>query len=135
MRNQEGAQTSFGLSHLSGGQKTVVVASLIFSVLRLDPAPFYIFDEFDHALDSQYRAAIAELIRELSQQSQFLITTFKPELIRGSQAKMFEVIFRAKKSSIVQIDEQKALSIVNAVQDRPSGQAVERSAFEEESQS
>jgi len=42
----------FGLSHLSGGQKTVVVVSLIFAVLKLDAAPFYILDEFDHALDS-----------------------------------------------------------------------------------
>lgn len=46
----------YGLSHLSGGQKTVVVAALIFAVLKLDPAPFYILDEFDHALDPQYRA-------------------------------------------------------------------------------
>jgi len=42
----------YGLSHLSGGQKTVVVVSLIFAVLRLDPAPYYILDEFDHALDA-----------------------------------------------------------------------------------
>ena len=43
---------SFGLSHLSGGQKTVVVVALIFAVLKLDAAPFYILDEFDHALDA-----------------------------------------------------------------------------------
>ena len=40
-----------GLTHLSGGQKTVVVVALIFAVLKLDAAPFYILDEFDHALD------------------------------------------------------------------------------------
>ena len=46
----EGA--GFSLSQLSGGQKTVVVVSLIFAVLKLDAAPFYILDEFDHALDA-----------------------------------------------------------------------------------
>lgn len=45
------ANDGTGLAHLSGGQKTVVVVALIFSVLRMEAAPFYILDEFDHALD------------------------------------------------------------------------------------
>jgi structural maintenance of chromosome 3 (chondroitin sulfate proteoglycan 6) len=55
---------------------------LILSVLQIEAAPFYILDEFDHALDGQYRKAIASLISSLSDRSQFLITTFKPELVR-----------------------------------------------------
>jgi structural maintenance of chromosome 3 (chondroitin sulfate proteoglycan 6) len=39
---------------------------MIFAVLKMEAAPFYILDEFDHALDSQYRQAIANLISELS---------------------------------------------------------------------
>ena len=104
----------YGLSHLSGGQKTVVVAALIFAVLKLDPAPFYILDELDHALDPQYRAQIALLINELSAQSQFLITTFKPEIIRSASAKIFEVSFKAKKSAIIEINQERALKIVKA---------------------
>lgn len=92
----------------------MVVVSLIFAVLRLDPAPYYILDEFDHALDAQYRASIASLINELSAKSQFLVTTFKPEMIRTAQAKIFEVTFRAKKSAIVEINGERALKIVNA---------------------
>ena len=61
-----GEDVSLGLSHLSGGQKTVVVVALIFAVLKMEAAPFYILDEFDHALDSCYRSAIAKLIIELS---------------------------------------------------------------------
>ena len=68
-------------SHLSGGQKSVVASALIFSILKLEGAPFYIMDEFDNALDSEHRTQIAELINELSQQSQFIISTFKSELI------------------------------------------------------
>lgn len=102
------------MSHLSGGQKTVVVVSLIFAVLKLDPAPFYILDEFDHALDAQYRTSIANLINELAARSQFLITTFKPELIRSATAKIFEVTFRARKSAIVEINQERALRIVRA---------------------
>ena len=40
------------LEHLSGGQKSVVVVALIFAALKMESAPFYILDEFDHALDS-----------------------------------------------------------------------------------
>lgn len=113
----EGGDVITGLSHLSGGQKTVVVVSLIFAVLKLEPAPFYILDEFDHALDSQYRSSIASLIAELSSRSQFLITTFKPELIRAAQAKLFEVRFHGKKSAIKEITKDQALSIVRAAPD------------------
>ncbi len=79
------------------------MVSLIFAVLKLDAAPFYILDEFDHALDSQYRSSIALLISELSSRSQFLITTFKPELIRSAEAKLFEVSYKGKKSAISEI--------------------------------
>ncbi len=50
------------MAQLSGGQKTVVVVAMIFAVLKMSAAPFYILDEFDHALDVQYRSAIATLI-------------------------------------------------------------------------
>ena len=108
----ESVDNNRGLQHLSGGQKTVVVVALIFAVLKIEAAPFYILDEFDHALDSQYRQAIASLINELSLKSQFFITTFKPEIIQESNANIFEVSFDRKKSSIKVIDKEKALGFV-----------------------
>lgn len=47
------------MSQLSGGQKTVVAIALIFAIQRLEPAPFYLFDEIDAALDMQYRTTVA----------------------------------------------------------------------------
>lgn len=41
------------MKQLSGGQKTVVALALIFAIQRCDPAPFYLFDEIDAALDPQ----------------------------------------------------------------------------------
>ncbi|GFZ13064.1 structural maintenance of chromosomes (SMC) family protein [Actinidia rufa] len=46
------------MKQLSGGQKTVVALTLIFAIQRCDPAPFYLFDEIDAALDPQYRTAV-----------------------------------------------------------------------------
>lgn len=62
----------------------MVAASLLFAILKIEAAPFYIMDEFDHALDAEFRGAIASLIMELAVNSQFLITTFKPELVEGA---------------------------------------------------
>ena len=45
------------MKQLSGGQKTLVALALIFAIQRCDPAPFYLFDEIDAALDPQYRQA------------------------------------------------------------------------------
>ena len=47
-------------SALSGGQKTLVALALIFAIQRCDPAPFYLFDEIDQALDSTHRNAVRQ---------------------------------------------------------------------------
>ena len=60
-----GMQVSFGsgevlvMKQLSGGQKTLVALALIFAIQRCDPAPFYLFDEIDAALDPQYRRRLS----------------------------------------------------------------------------
>ncbi|NDD93271.1 hypothetical protein EBZ37_14470, partial [bacterium] len=47
------------MNQLSGGQKALVALALIFAIQRCDPAPFYLFDEIDQALDANYRAEVA----------------------------------------------------------------------------
>ena len=47
------------LQQLSGGQKSLVALTLIFAIQKCDPAPFYLFDEIDQALDSSHRKAVA----------------------------------------------------------------------------
>ena len=47
------------MQQLSGGQKSLVALTLIFAIQKCDPAPFYLFDEIDQALDPQHRKAVA----------------------------------------------------------------------------
>ncbi len=47
------------MQQLSGGQKSLVALTMIFAIQKCDPAPFYLFDEIDQALDSQHRKAVA----------------------------------------------------------------------------
>ena len=53
------------MNQLSGGQKTLVALTLIFAIQKCDPAPFYLFDEIDQALDPQYRSAVAGMWKVL----------------------------------------------------------------------
>lgn len=57
-----GEGDSYLMQQLSGGQKALVALAFIFAIQRCDPAPFYLFDEVDQALDSTHRAAVAALI-------------------------------------------------------------------------
>ena len=52
------AEPRRNLEQLSGGQKTLVALAFILAIQRCDPAPFYLFDEVDAALDADYRLMI-----------------------------------------------------------------------------
>lgn len=53
------------MQQLSGGQKSLVALTLIFAIQKCDPAPFYLFDEIDQALDAQHRKAVAGMLPAL----------------------------------------------------------------------
>ncbi|XP_020962796.1 structural maintenance of chromosomes protein 3-like isoform X2 [Arachis ipaensis] len=89
------------MKQLSGGQKTVVALTLIFAIQRCDPAPFYLFDEIDAALDPRYRTAVGNMIRCLADFSttQFITTTFRPELVTVAD-KIYEVTHKSRVSRV-----------------------------------
>ncbi len=57
---------------LSGGEKALTALALIFSLFRLNPAPFCMLDEVDAPLDDSNTARFCELVKKLSKQTQFL---------------------------------------------------------------
>jgi len=99
------------MNQLSGGQKSLVALALIFAIQKCDPAPFYLFDEIDQALDAQHRKGVADMIHELSKNAQFITTTFRPELLQHSD-KYYGVKFRNKVSHVECVTREEAYDFV-----------------------
>ncbi|KAG5329047.1 SMC3 protein, partial [Acromyrmex heyeri] len=99
------------MNQLSGGQKSLVALALIFAIQKCDPAPFYLFDEIDQALDAQHRKAVADMIHELSSDAQFITTTFRPELLHHAN-KFYGVKFRNKVSHVECVTREEAADFV-----------------------
>lgn len=109
-----GSEATTVMSQLSGGQKTVVAVSLLFAIQRCDPAPFQIFDEIDAALDQNYRTSLAKLIQKHASSAQYIITTFKSELLNVTD-NIIEVRQMNKVSRAVKGTVEKAREIVNNI--------------------
>ncbi len=63
------------LSLLSGGERSLTSVALVFSLLRVSPTPFCVLDEVDAALDEANVSRFCELLKELSQEIQFIVIT------------------------------------------------------------
>ena len=110
------SQRTQQLHQLSGGQKSLVALTTVFAIQKSDPAPFYLFDEIDANLDTQYRTAVARMVHDLAGDAQFIVTTFRPELVERAD-KYYGVLFGAQKvSTIVPIQRAEAREFVEAVE-------------------
>merc|ERR1712159_77520 len=63
------------LTELSGGQRSLVALSLILSLLLFKPAPLYILDEVDAALDLSHTQNIGQMLRTHFNKSQFIVVS------------------------------------------------------------
>jgi len=65
------------LTELSGGQRSLIALALIMSLLQFKPAPMYILDEVDAALDLSHTQNIGRLIKTRFKGSQFIVVSLK----------------------------------------------------------
>ncbi len=72
------------LSLLSGGERALTATALLFAFLVVKPSPFVLLDEVDAPLDGANVARFAALVREFSQESQFLIITHNPATMEAT---------------------------------------------------
>jgi chromosome segregation protein len=71
---------------LSGGEKALVAVSLIFSLFLINPTPFCILDEVDAPLDDANIGRFSQMVREMSEHSQFILITHNKRTMEAASA-------------------------------------------------
>lgn len=64
-----------GLEALSGGERSLVSIAALFALISVSPPPFLVIDEIDAALDERNAKRFADMLKEFSRQTQFIVIT------------------------------------------------------------
>jgi chromosome segregation protein len=73
-----------GLSLLSGGERSLTATALVFALLKVSPTPFCVMDEVDAMLDEANVGRFVSLLRELSQETQFIVITHNRNTVQSA---------------------------------------------------
>src|SRR6266487_1342769 len=73
------------LSLLSGGERALVSAALLFALLEINPPPFCLLDEVDAALDESNVTRFCDILRQLGQRTQFIVITHNRVTMTAAQ--------------------------------------------------
>ncbi|EFN88816.1 structural maintenance of chromosomes protein 1A [Harpegnathos saltator] len=74
------------MSNLSGGEKTVAALALLFAIHSFQPAPFFVLDEIDAALDNTNIGKVASYIRDKTSSLQTIVISLKEEFYSHADA-------------------------------------------------
>jgi chromosome segregation ATPase len=74
------------ISLLSGGEKALTAVALVFSIFRLNPAPFCLLDEVDAPLDEANVGRFCNMVTEMSERVQFLMVTHNKATMESRDA-------------------------------------------------
>lgn len=102
-----------GLSMLSGGERSLTAMALIFALLKLSPTPFCVLDEVDAMLDESNVLRFGEILRELSQNTQFLVITHNRQTIQQAEVVYGVSLGRDNASEVISLrleEAEKALA-------------------------
>lgn len=94
------------LTELSGGQRSLVALSLILALLKYNPAPLYILDEVDAALDQNHTQNTGTMIKKHFNRSQFVIVSLKDDMFRNANV-LFKTRFVDGKSTVTRYTHSK----------------------------
>jgi chromosome segregation protein len=72
------------LALLSGGERSLTAAALLFAILRVKPTPFCVLDEVDAALDEANVGRFRNMLENLSEQTQFIVITHNRRTVEAA---------------------------------------------------
>ncbi len=85
---------------MSGGEKSLTALAFLFAIQSFEPAPFYIFDEVDAALDKDNSIKVGRMIMEQSKKCQFIAISHNDAVINQAD-QIVGVALNKHKSSII----------------------------------
>ncbi len=94
---------------LSGGEKALTAIALVFSLFRLNPAPFCLLDEVDAPLDDPNTERFCELVKQMSAQTQFLFITHNKITMEMGEQLIGVTMQEPGVSRIVEVDIEAAM--------------------------
>ncbi|HEV2444455.1 MAG TPA: chromosome segregation protein SMC [Candidatus Sulfopaludibacter sp.] len=71
---------------LSGGEKALAAVALLMAIFKYTPSPFCVMDEVDAPLDEANIGRLTTLLREMAQQTQFVVITHSKRTMEAAQA-------------------------------------------------
>lgn len=93
------------LGELSGGQRSLLALSFILALLKYNPAPIYILDEIDAALDMSHTQNIGSMLSTHFSQSQFIVVSLKEGMFTNAN-----VLYRTRFTDGKSVIERRALA-------------------------
>jgi chromosome segregation protein len=102
-----------GLSLLSGGERSLTATALIFALLKVSPTPFCLLDEVDAMLDEANVGRFRELLRELSQHTQFIVVTHNRSTVQAAEVIYGVTMGRDSTSQVISLKMDEVEKVVD----------------------
>ncbi|MFT4102322.1 MAG: chromosome segregation protein SMC [Burkholderiaceae bacterium] len=99
---------------LSGGEKALTAIALVFAMFQLNPAPFCLLDEVDAPLDDANTERYCDMVRRMSDQTQFLFITHNKIAMELAQQLVGVTMQERGVSRIVAVDLEAATQLAQA---------------------
>jgi chromosome segregation protein len=101
---------------LSGGEKALTATALVFSMFRLNPAPFCLLDEVDAPLDDANTERFCRMVKRMSEQTQFLFISHNKIAMEMANQLIGVTMQEQGVSRIVAVDMESAANFATEAQ-------------------
>lgn len=99
---------------LSGGEKALTAIAMVFSIFKLNPAPFCMLDEVDAPLDDANVGRYAAMLQEMSDQVQFIFISHNKISMEAANQLMGVTMHEPGVSRLVTVDVNEAAELAGA---------------------
>lgn len=99
---------------LSGGEKALTAVSLVFSIFKLNPAPFCMLDEVDAPLDDNNVGRFCDLVKDMSSTVQFIFISHNKLAMEMAEQMQGVTMREPGVSRLVSVDLEKAVEMIDA---------------------